>query len=224
MRSEWRQWPDPMQMSWPVTGGMAHVVFPMFSGARVQHDDGTWTPSEFTYVEMPLDEKQPYFVVECGYGEDLVPRILTVQVIQQDPSREVRSADLRRLRLEDALEEAWLKVTRRPAVVTDDATHKPAELLDPRELRSQKRKTLRGLRVDNRRKITEDVHNEVARIYRENLASGAPTKAVADHFVIAPSTAFLYVKRARDAGALETREQSLSGQAPAKRRPALKRK
>jgi hypothetical protein len=40
---------------------------------------------------------------------------------------------------------------------------------------------------------------EVARVYRENLPTGAPTKAVAEHFGLAPSTASLYVKRAREA-------------------------
>ena len=211
MRSEWRQWPDPMDIAWPVAGGQAHVVFPLFSGDRVEHDDGTWTPAEFTYVEMPTDAKLPYFVVECGYGEDQVPRIIAVQAIQRDPAREVRSSDLRRLRLEDALEAAWLKVTRQPAVVADEAGRKPMELLQTTIRQDQRRKTLRGLRTNDRRKITPDVHNEVARIYVENTASGAPTRAVAEHFGIASSTASLYVKRARAAGALAERDQAVAG-------------
>lgn len=64
-------------------------------------------------------------------------------------------------------------------------------------------KTFRGLRAQNRRKITDSILEEVARVYRDNRDSGAPTKAVADYLHLAPSTASLYVKRARQAGALD---------------------
>lgn len=37
-------------------------------------------------------------------------------------------------------------------------------------------------------------------MYRENLESGSPTKAVSEHFGKASSTASVYVKRAREAG------------------------
>ena len=205
MRSSWTTWPDEMRISWPVRRGTAFVVFPLFTGDRVEHEDGSWTPREFTYVEMPTDEALPYFVMECTCAEDLVPRIQSVQAIGRDPQREVRSTDLRRIRLEDGLEQAWLRVTRRPStVVADTAT--PAELLARTPAPLNKRKTLRGLRAQNRRKITDSVHEEVARVYRANIETGAPTKAVADHFGIAASTAFLYVKRARVAGVLEPRD------------------
>ena len=62
------------------------------------------------------------------------------------------------------------------------------------------RRTIRGLRQRARRKITPQVLAEVSQVYRENLSTGAPTKAVAEHFGLAPSTASLYVKRARAAG------------------------
>lgn len=201
MRSEWRQWPDPLTTSWSVTRGTAHVVCRMFGGDVVENDDGTYTPREFTYIEMPTKAELPYFVMECEYGDDLVPRVMTIQAIQRDPRREVRSADLRRIRIEDALQEAWLKVTRQPAVATSDGV-RPAELLPVSEALDKKRQTYRGLRKQVRCKITESTHAEVARIYTEGLASGAPTRAVQEHFGIAESTASLYVKRARDAGAL----------------------
>lgn len=208
MRSQWRLWPDPMRISWQVPGGVGHVTYSLFAGARVEHDDGSWSPKEFTYVEMPTDAHLPYYVLECEYGDDLVPRIMSVQVVQRDPRREVRSVDLRPLRIEDALEEAWLKVTRRPTVVTDGSTSNPAEALSANLEPAQQRKMLRGLRAPDRRRITPDVHAEVARVYRANIASGAPVKAVAEHFAVATSTAFLYVRRARENGALEPREQS----------------
>jgi hypothetical protein len=201
MRSQWVEWPDPVTITWSVAGGTAHVVSQMFGGETVENDDGTWSPREFTYVEMPSNETTPYFVMECEYSrEDLVPRIMTFQVIQRDPAREVRSTDLRNVHLEDALEQAWLKVTRRPATVMEDGAS-PAEMVSQAAVEQDKRKTLRGLRSQNRRKITTNVHQKVAEIYQAD-ATGAPTKAVAKHFDLAPSTASLYVKRARDAGLL----------------------
>ena len=202
MRSQWVEWPDPKTMTWSVAGGTAHVVCQMFGGERVENDDGTWTPREFTYVEVPSDGTAPYFVMECEYSpHDLVPRIMTIQVIQRDPSsREVRSTDLRHIHLEDALEQAWLKVTYRPVKVRD-ADASPADMVSPATVEQGKRRTLRGLRSQNRRKVTPNLNQKVAEIWLAD-DTGAPTKAVADHFDLAPSTASLYVKRARDAGLL----------------------
>jgi hypothetical protein len=202
MRSQWVQWPDAMTIQWPVAGGTAHVVCQMFGGDRVENDDGTWSPREFTYVEMPSDANAPYFVMECEYSaHDLLPRIMSIQLIQgDDPSREVRSTDLRHVHLEDALEQAWLKVTNRPATVTENGAS-PAEMVSPATVEQDKRRTLRGLRSQNRRKVTPNLNKKVAEIWLADT-TGAPTKAVADHFDLAPSTASLYVKRARDAGLL----------------------
>ncbi len=201
MRSEWKQWPDPMRISWPVRGGMAHVEYQMFGGEGVRNDDGSWSPREFTYVEMPSDVTAPYFVMECEYSlQDLVPRIMAFHAIQREPSREVRSTDLRYVHLEDALEQAWLHVTNRGVAVVEDAAS-PVELMSLESMERDKRKTLRGLRSQNRRKITPGVNQEVARIWLADT-TGAPTKAVADHYGLAPSTASLYVKRARQAGLL----------------------
>jgi len=214
MRSQWMQWPDAMTIQWPVAGGTASVVYQMFGGDTVENDDGTWSPREFTYVEMPSDATTPYFVMECEYSaHDLVPRIMSIQVIQRDPAREVRSTDLRNVHLEDALEQAWLKVTRRPATIMEDGAS-PAEMVSQATVEQDKRKTLRGLRSQNRRKITTNVHQKVAEIWLEDT-SGAPTKAVARHFDIAPSTASLYVKRARDAGVLRTPPRRPKKAAPA---------
>jgi len=201
MRSTWNKWPDTMQKTWLVPGGTAAVFYQMFNGERVENDDGTWTPREFTYMEKPSDETTPYLAMECEYtAHDLVPRITSFQLIQQDPSREVRSTDLRHVRLEDALEEAWLKVTFRPVRVRDDGAF-PVETVSQATSEQDMRRTLRGLRSQNRRKITPNLHHEVAKIWLADT-TGAPTKAVADHFGLADSTASLYVKRARDAGLL----------------------
>lgn len=198
MRSEWREWPDPKRISWPVANGMAEVVYRNSRGFRIRNKDGSWSPKQFTYVEVPSDKSKPYFVMECEFsGPDSVPRITSFHVMTREPSREVRLADFRHVRLEDALEEAWLKVTI-PTVTRNKRVSPPVWVFQ--ELTEQdKRKTLRGLRSQNRRKITMSVHQKVAEIWLADT-TGAPTKAVADHFGLAPSTASLYVKRARDAG------------------------
>jgi transposase len=48
--------------------------------------------------------------------------------------------------------------------------------------------------------VTDATLDEVANVYREHAGGGAPTKAVAEHFAVADSTASLYLRRARDAG------------------------
>lgn len=202
MRSEYRQWRDEMRVSFPVPGGQAHVLYSLFAGERVENDDGSWTPKEFTYVEFPTKNELPYFVMECDHGADLLPRIVAFQVIAQDSARDVRSVDLRRARLEDALELAWTRVTHWPSVVSDGV---PAVDVRKRLHQAPSRGVVQGLRSQGRRKITDRVHADVARVYREHLETGAPTKAVADYFQVQPSTASLYVKRAREAGVLEAR-------------------
>jgi hypothetical protein len=213
MRSQWLEWPDPVTIRWPVPGGTAHVVYRMFGGERVENNDGTQTPREFTYVEMPSDPAAPYFVMECEYSPvDLVPRIMTFQLIQRDPMREVRSTDLRHVHLEDALEQAWLKATIQPVRVKGNEAS-PADVASPAKTEQDKRKTLRGLRSQNRRKVTPNLNQKVAEIWLGD-ATGAPTKAVADHFDLAPSTASLYVKRARDAGLLPRMPPKKAAHAP----------
>jgi hypothetical protein len=201
MRGRFAVWPDASKRTAPVVGGEAYVVYPM-SGARVEHDDGTVSPVEFTYVETPDDPLLPMYVVECTHGEDSLPRIDAVHVVRRPDGREVRSVDLRRLRpLEELIEDAWDMASFRPLLFIGDTEHEVQVSMDralatePAEMR----KTIRGLRQKARRTITPKVLAEVARIYREHLSTGAPTKAVAEHFGIAPSTASLYVKRARDA-------------------------
>ena len=201
MRSNWVQWSDERRVQWETTGGAtAYVLSPMFGGETVQNDDGSWTPREFTYVELPRDQNDPYFVMECEYSpEDLVPRVTAVHAIQRNPEREVRSVDMRSISIEAALEEAWLHVTRHPRAILPDDTPPAERLLVPVP---PSRKTYRGLRAGNRRKMTAELLREVADVYTGAVGSGAPTKAVKEHFGLATSTASLYVKRAREAGLL----------------------
>ena len=200
MRSEWRRWPNEARRSWKVPGGTAYVVYPFLGEDYIEHDDGTWSPKEFTYVERPEDASLPTIAVECVHTDsDLLPRVVAVQVTQRDPARDVRTSDFRRLRLENAIEEAWRLASRRPVPVKADASS-PESLLTAGATDEQLKRTARGLRHRARRKITPAIHDQVAAVYRAALDTGAPTKAVQAHFGIATSTASLYVKRARAAG------------------------
>ncbi len=178
--------------------GTAHVVYP-WTGERVQQDDGTMTPRQFTYVEIPDDPAQPFVVVECDHRPaDLVPVVIAAHIIQGSPhAREVASKDLRQLDLERAVSAALTTASHQPEKSA------PGTLQDLAQAASSDRSlksSVTGLRKRARARVTPDRLAEVAQIYRGARATGAPTKAVAEHFGFPSSTASLYVRRAREAG------------------------
>jgi hypothetical protein len=196
--ASWHQYPNEWKTSWAVPDGTATVYFDPF-GVFVEQDDGTRSPREFTYVEGSHNPNRPGWIIECEYGDDFVPRVRSVHAVARIGGSEVRSVDLRRLRpLEDVIEEAWRKVSIRPATVV-----KVGDTVDARDLLIEEQemiRTFRGLRLQARRRVTPKLLAEVAEIYREHADDGAPTRAVREHFGIAPSTASSYVKQAREAG------------------------
>ena len=120
VRSEWRQWTNEFRRTWRAGSAEATVICPTLDDV-VEHEDGTWSPKVFTYVEHPDDPDAPVTVVELEHdGDDLLPRVVAVHVLRRSDGREVRAADLR-LGLEDAVEEAWVRVSRRPTRVRDRA-------------------------------------------------------------------------------------------------------
>lgn len=202
MRSQFTKYPDHYERAVTVAGGTAFVAY-SYSGPRVESADGTLTPERFTYVETPSDPAAPSYLVECAHDGQGRVRIDAVHVIRRPDGRDVFSSDLRRLRsLEDVVEEAWLAASFRSATVLGDSLEEVTEALE-RVVATQSaedRRTIRGLRRQVRRKVTPELLEEVAEVYRENLATGKPTLAVREHFGLAESTASLYVKRARAAG------------------------
>lgn len=195
-------WPDEYRKPINVSGADAYVAFD-FSAPRVSQPDGTLTPAQFTYVEVPRDGDSPSYVVDCFHDPTGLPRVSAVHVLRSATGREVRSSDLRRLRnLEDVIQSAWRAASYNPAVTIAetpeeaDAAFLTRLAAQPEALKRQ----VRGLRQQARRRVTPDLLEQTARVYRDARVTGAPTKAVADHFGLAASTASLYVKRARDAG------------------------
>lgn len=198
MRTIYRRWEDESQESWPVPGGTATLLWSFLGGDRIRIGERA-LPKQFTYVERPDDERLPMYLVECSHTEDGVPIVEAVHVVHRPPNgRDVRQSDLRNLRpLEDVIEEAWTRV-RLPWQEVGDLSAEHLQAVGAS--RAQDRKLLRGLRAQNRRKVTPKLLAEVSQVYRDHAADGAPTKAVAEHFGVASSTASLYVRRARDAG------------------------
>lgn len=201
MRSEWRIWPDLLRRSWrTASGAKAHVLYQLLGGERVEQDDGIRGPKEFTYIEFPDDKTRPYYVIECDHtGPDLTPRIVAVHVIARDPLREVRPSDLRELRLDDAVEAAAERAFSQ-AAMTGEKMCGPADLSDRPPTEAPIRQRVQGLRTRNRRGVTLSMLKEVAETYRTALKTGAPTKAVREHFSVSPATASTYVRKAREAG------------------------
>jgi hypothetical protein len=114
--------------------------------------------------------------------------------------REVRSVDLRALHIEDVLETA---VTMVGTIITDDRADGvtvSVPITNPGEAREAVSAVRAGRRAA-RQKLSEDMLQQVATTYRDNVAD-QPTEAVADRFGVAARTARLYVRRARDAGFL----------------------
>jgi hypothetical protein len=63
-----------------------------------------------------------------------------------------------------------------------------------------------------RRRITNELLGTVAKIYRDHLDEGAPTRAVAEELMVSHSTAARYVAQARDRGLLGRTTPGLAGE------------
>jgi hypothetical protein len=160
------------------------------AGETVELPDGSLVPREWRYIDNSGPSGAPFYVVECAVRDGVTPEIVTVMVCATDGGREVRASDLRRLGpLEEILEESVDLVATRVSTVIDEPNAGAEQ--------TARRLALRGVRKGTRGRFTDAMAREVAEVYVDNMASGAPTKAVRDHFGIKDSTASLYVKRAR---------------------------
>ena len=164
--------------------------------------------SEFMAVVDDLDGSAPvtlFFEVRDG-----VPQCRRVEIASHPDGREVRSTDLRKVKIEDTMEAAVRHVTMvweesgRSAPDADSGATMTAYRQVRGETPEQQQRAIarsREARRESRRKVTPELLQEVARVYRENV-DGNPTMAVAEFTNREHRTAALYVKRARDAGLL----------------------
>jgi hypothetical protein len=166
-------------------------------GERVDVDGGT-LPAEF-YLLYPGAADQPSLKASFGVRHGAV-WCSGVSVDAKTHGREVIPTDLDIVRrgLND-----WMEMAVLAALQDDDGSPVvPDEDEDEyHHARSAAVKTYRDARRRTRRKVTDELLSEVARLYRDHLNEG-PWQAIQDRFSVSESTAGRYVLLARQAGHL----------------------
>jgi hypothetical protein len=117
---------------------------------------------------------------------------------------------LHRFPLGRMVEEATL-MSARPV---DEIPRRKITWENPEEARRQQAAAAAQFRSRRRGRnvATDEFLEEVARVYRENVAKGKPSKAVADHFKYPPSSARRLVRLARDRGFLGDAQRGKAGE------------
>jgi hypothetical protein len=118
----------------------------------------------------------------------------------KDDGRDIRTTDLRAVRLEEWIENIVAAVS---AQVVDESTGVVTAAVDLSEDAHRAAvATVRAARRGGRRRVTDDLLRRVAETYREHLPSGRPVEAVRIAFGTSHRTAARYVQLARQAGHL----------------------
>lgn len=159
--------------------------------------DGSFEAIERFSLTYTPEGREPAWRMDFAV-HDGVPQCRGLTIDSGEDGREIRSTDLRGLRIEDFLELATVNVATRVERVGDEV-HLIRDIEDLRSGAS--RRAARAARRDARRKVTDEALQEVAEVYRANLQD-SPTDAVRRHLGVAERTARAYVRRARDAGFL----------------------
>jgi len=176
-------------------------------------DRTVWSPL-VAVCESGSDGPEARLGLELRNG---VPEVREVLVRSVGTGRAVRATDLR-LKLDDLIEDALAEA----AFLHDDRTaegwrdspfarrelaanpHAFDDMIRPSGDDAERRSTKQQVQKARRRprqKVTDEVLRQVADVYRANV-NDRPTQAVRERFDLRPSTASLYVRRARDAGYL----------------------
>jgi hypothetical protein len=148
-------------------------------------------------LELNGDATSPTSTVRVEV-RDGAPRVVEMRFHAKPGQGEVRQAHLRETQLEAMVELVAAFAVR--VVSFDDGTGVVQSSLSPEgEVWSESLDSLRRARAN--RKVTPELLQEVAAVYREHLATG-PTKAVRARFFVSQRMASNYVQRARRAGLL----------------------
>jgi hypothetical protein len=123
-----------------------------------------------------------------------VPVCTEVTVRAKDDGREVRTTDLRAVQIEDWLEDVVAAASLH--VISESEGSVTAEHRGDADARRAAIKTIREARAASRRKITDELLERVAEVYRENVHDH-PTQAVERAFGVSYRTASRYVQMAR---------------------------
>lgn len=175
--------------------GLGHMTYDL-AGEKTRWGDLV-VPDEIAVV-FPGARNEPRVEMKLGVVGG-VPSCLDLRLIAKEGAAGVRSTDLRRVTLENWIEDLFAVASMEVRDEKQDDSGYSASLGLPDVEGAIK--AVRTARRGARRKLTDDVLREVAEVYRANAAK-APTQSVADHFGVSHRTAAFYVQRARTAGTL----------------------
>jgi hypothetical protein len=129
---------------------------------------------------------------------DDVPRIVDLQFRANPGEGDVRQAHLRATQVDAVLDLVAAFAVR--VIDFDDSGGVVQTSLSPKgEVWQESIDALRRARAN--RKVTREFLQQVADVYKANIATG-PTKAVRERFFVSPRMASIYVKQAEEAGFL----------------------
>lgn len=134
-----------------------------------------------------------------------VPVCTKIEIAAHDEGREVKSVDLRAVKLEEWVENIVAETSVQLHDQPGEASYTIRGALSESEFKDA-REVVRYARKGARRTVTDDLLKEVAAIYRENVGS-SPVEAVMNAFQTSHRTAARYVSRAREAGHLPPTSQ-----------------
>jgi hypothetical protein len=160
--------------------------------AWVAYGPGFEIPLTFEYAGTgPFEWRVQILVLEGR------PQCVRFESWTLDPDRPVTPEALHRFPLGQAIEEATLMASRpadqipRRLVFWDSAEQARAERTAVRAHYRQRPKSRKP------KKLTDEFLTEVADVYRKNVATGKPSKAVQEHFHYTPASARRVVSEAR---------------------------
>jgi hypothetical protein len=170
----------------------------MIEAPWVPYGPGFEIPLYFEYEgDGPFDWKLTVLVIEGR------PQCIQLEFGATDPTRPITPERLHRFQLGRFLKEATLMMSA-PADEIPRRYRRWSSIEEARAARATVERQYRKRRptVEGKRVLTDEFLTEVAEIYRQNVATGAPSKAVAEHFHYTRESARRVVSEARLRGLL----------------------
>jgi hypothetical protein len=170
------------------------------SFGEVVEVDGVLLPTEF-FLRYPGSTDQPALQLTYGIRSG-VPACTAINIESKRQGRQVLPKDLEIIKSElTNWSEVAITSVMHHADASDDSVIKAPAFVDD----STARKAYRAGQKRARRKVNEQLLDEVAALYRDNFEGGV-YRAIAERFDVSETTAARYVGRARKAGLLPATE------------------
>lgn len=155
-------------------------------------------PVRFTVTVDDDDPMTPYItaIYEVRNGQ---PQCREIRIVSTDDGREIHAGDGRKLRIQDWMEDALAGTALSFGGVEPGGATRWGHPVEADHAGSVRQ--VRLVRRQGRRRVTDELLQEVAEVYRANIERN-PTEAVAARVGKSHRTAGLYIKQAREAGFL----------------------